>query len=249
MRPYETEKIVHVLARIAAAKESAVHHRENKYEWPDDRRKETQDSLRQALPWLDDLGLINTRHFCEKFANEITSLDIRAAESQADTVREQLYLELTQRKFFVLHLEHVKYYTGPALFGELVATNFSTSDREGLQAGKCFALGRNTACVYHLMRAMEVGIKSLATALNVSKGPNWGDYLKDIERELKTPSSPRTPEDRVFFAECAAQFGHVKNAWRNPVMHIEETYEEEQAQDIFNAVKAFLRHLATRLKE
>ena len=41
----------------------------------------------------------------------------------------------------------------------------------------------------------------------------------------------------------------VKDAWRNPTMHVEITYTEEMALDVFRHVQAFMRHLATKLSE
>ncbi|MGB9121887.1 MAG: hypothetical protein WCE73_14790, partial [Candidatus Angelobacter sp.] len=80
---------------------------------------------------------------------------------------------------------------------------------------------------------------------------DWGRQLQDINTELEKKyksAGARTPDEQ-FFSESASQIGHVKNAWRNPTMHIDRRYNEEVSLDIFNAVKALMRHLATRLKE
>ena len=41
----------------------------------------------------------------------------------------------------------------------------------------------------------------------------------------------------------------VKDAWRNPTMHVRIDYTEEQALDIYGNVRGFMQHLATRLSE
>jgi len=41
----------------------------------------------------------------------------------------------------------------------------------------------------------------------------------------------------------------VRIAWRNPTMHIENSYSPERAEEILIGVRALMRHLATRLSE
>jgi hypothetical protein len=48
-----------------------------------------------------------------------------------------------------------------------VTTNFSSTSFDIEEAGKCFATGRNTATVMHLMRVMEIGLKAAAIGMNV----------------------------------------------------------------------------------
>ncbi len=38
---------------------------------------------------------------------------------------------------------------------------------------------------------------------------------------------------------------HVKQAWRNSTMHPKETCTSEQAKEVFDAVRVFMRQLAT----
>lgn len=98
------------------------------------------------------------------------------------------------------------------------------------------------------MRALESALQLLAKRLGVKRKNNWQQYLVGIEDVLKQRYTPRS-KNRIFYSECAAQLSHVKNAWRNPTMHIEKTYTHKHTEDIFNAVKALLRQFATKLKE
>jgi hypothetical protein len=45
-----------------------------------------------------------------------------------------------------------------------------------------------------------------------------------------------------------AKLRAVKDAWRNPTVHLERNYDEKQAIAVFNAVGAFMRHLSTKLQ-
>jgi len=142
-------------------------------------------------------------------------------------------------------------------FGDTVAKQFPSIGVEIEEAAKCLALERNTACVFHLMRAMEVGLRSLGKALNdptldPARNPNWETILRRCDAELKKPLKDRSPEwstDDEFFSAATANLRAVKDAWRNPSMHVGSIYDNERALDVFNAVKAFMRHLATKLCE
>ena len=125
------------------------------------------------------------------------------------------------------------------------------------EAAKCLALRRSTACVFHLMRVMEVGIKAVARCLGIpdpTKGSekNWGKILKKIKDEIDNRNAAKSwkkAKDQEFFLASHAHLDVVREAWRNPTMHVENKYTEEEAEDIFAAVKSFMRKLATRLSE
>jgi hypothetical protein len=161
--------------------------------------------------------------------------------------------ELTHRLVMVLPVGRMNYFdSSEAIFSTAVRDNFLAAEHDMKEAGKCFALGRYTACVFHLMRVMEAGMNALGKPLGVSVVKNWQTTLRDIEIEIKNRNVNPTPDwklDEPFYAEAATHFRMVKDAWRTHTMHIKERYDEERAQDIFNSVSAFMRHLATRLHE
>ncbi len=129
------------------------------------------------------------------------------------------------------------------LFGEKICEKFGSEDLE--EAALCLSLGRNTACVFHLMRAMECSVKVLGSKLcidNVDK--EWGKILSDISSKIQ--AMPKG-EARDRWSECHANLYHVKQAWRNKTMHPKRTYTDEQAHDVLKAVKAFLAQLVTLL--
>jgi hypothetical protein len=143
------------------------------------------------------------------------------------------------------------------LFGGDVHGRFLAANDDIEEAGKCTGLGRDTACVFHLMRVMEVGLRSLGKSLNnpnldPARNPSWETILRPCDEELKKPLNRRCPEwqtDELFFSTATANLRAVKDAWRNPTMHVERRYNHEEAGDVWNAVRAFMRHLATKLSE
>lgn len=125
------------------------------------------------------------------------------------------------------------------------------------EAGKCLALGRPTACVFHLMRVMEVGIKALARCLNIPDPTkpaqrNWGFVLGAISAGMdqKWPSSAsRLSGDGALFEELLASLDAVKNPQRNATMHVEKKYTDDEAEEIFVGVRGFMKKLAARCDE
>jgi hypothetical protein len=139
------------------------------------------------------------------------------------------------------------------LFDSVIYQHFPNAWKEFQSAGKCYAYGENTACAFHLQRALEWGLKSLAVQLGKRfDRNNWGKHLEDIEKELKAryaAAAARTSEEK-FYSESAVQFGHMKVAWRNPTMHVEAKYDEGEAAYLLTTVEKFMEHLArNNLKE
>jgi hypothetical protein len=161
--------------------------------------------------------------------------------------------ELSSRIVMVLPVDKTTYFLHTEeIFSDIVRNSFSSATYEMDEASRCFALGRNTACVFHLMRIMETGLNAVGSPFGVSVTNNWHSTLKDIENAIKERNIRQTPDWRAeepFYAEAVTHFRMVKDAWRNHTMHINKRYDEERAKDILNSVAAFMRHLATRLHE
>jgi hypothetical protein len=169
----------------------------------------------------------------------------------AERLQADLHSELKGKNFYGIEGRRIQYLEQPALFGEEVFANFVSANNDIYEAGMCLAFERGTACVMHLSRIAEVGLRVLAAELGVSSQNDWGKYLSGIEKELANrfkTSGARTANEQ-FFAEAHITLDAVRRAWRNPSMHIEKTYSIDQAEAVFGSVRSFMRHLATRLKE
>jgi len=141
-----------------------------------------------------------------------------------------------------------------SLFGEQVANAFPSAEQDIKHAGNCLAFDEWTASVFHSMRILEIGLTVLAKSLEVNTDRQEWEYLIDhTQNKIKTISEATHGKDwrvdQQFYSEAALQFRYFKNAWRNHVMHVRDTYDEERAETIFRHVKEFMTHLATKLKE
>jgi hypothetical protein len=164
--------------------------------------------------------------------------------------------EFGTRYVLVVPPAMVRHYDPPApAFGEGVRTKFSSAAFEITEAGKCLALRRDTAAVFHLMRVMEVGIRSVARCLSAPDPTkpaerNWGAILRAINTAITDRRGNwKYPDDAEFFEGVYVSLDKIRNLWRNATMHVEKQYTEEEAKDILEAVRAFMGKLACRLGE
>jgi hypothetical protein len=169
-------------------------------------------------------------------------------------LKERLVDEMESMVFFSIEKNRQPLLVDKNPFGTEIADAFPSAIIDIEEAGKCLAFERATACVFHLMRVMEVGLRVFGDTLKLPASTNrtWDSILKKCDEECQKPFAQKSSEwksDEPFFAGATAMLHSVKDAWRNPTMHVEKVYTEEQAEEIWNAVRGFMRHLATKLKE
>jgi hypothetical protein len=181
--------------------------------------------------------------------DDVGASTIRAALSD---LRLRLTDELNEREFLYVPPERVGFYKEQMLFGQDVNDRFPSAidDIEG--AGKCLALGEGTACVLHCMRVMEVGLRALAGSLGVPYAPSWESYLGQIAARIgakRKTKGVKWRRDEKFYAGISGDLMTVKQAWRNPTMHVGRKYSIDEAEEIFIAVRRFMKVLATKCCE
>lgn len=169
--------------------------------------------------------------------------------------------ELMDVEAFVLDKSEQRYFDPKEpLFGAKFASDFQTDGVFELdEAAKCFALGRPTACVFHVMRLMEVALEAIRKCLAIpdpikDAERNWGVILRKVKEAIDPPkgASPRTwsaPTEKALFEEIYVSLDAVRNAWRNATMHVEKKYTDEEAEHILIAARGFIKKVADRMNE
>jgi hypothetical protein len=160
--------------------------------------------------------------------------------------------ELETKLVLIMPNDKVRFFQqNEHLFSQDVLNKFPNNIDDLVESGNCFALGRYTACVFHLMRVMEVGVQKFGDKLGVSlvtamgKDKMWHNLLEEANKVIKQLSnSSTTNQQSKVYAGIAANLYNVKLAWRNEVMHPKATYSEDEAESVFIASKAFLTELA-----
>lgn len=260
MRQFEIRLLVSV-AQMLGQLEVLVY-KQDLYPDKDATLKKTRDdvgaTLQKLLGILDSFDLPYARAQVERIVSNLERYpNHKELSDQFGVLVDRITDELDQKPCYLIAAERVKFYNGRHLFGEDVDRAFPSAMLDIEEAGKCYAVGRGTACVFHLMRVMEVGLRALATSLNdvsldPKTNPTWERILSRGDKELQKPLKDRAEEWRVddlFFSTATANLRAVKDAWRNSTMHVEISYDDERAFDVWNAVRAFMRHLARKLTD
>jgi hypothetical protein len=168
--------------------------------------------------------------------------------------------EMSGRCFMYIAPESAKYWPkmkSPNLFGDEVAKAFPSAFYDISQSGICLAVGLSTACVFHLMRVLEIALGVLGSKFGVSLiHTNWAPAIEQIESKIREmhrdpvwKSLPDCKEQQEFYSQAASQFGLLKDAWRNYTMHSRGKYTEGEAEQILRNVKTFVGKLAEKLSE
>jgi len=231
-------------------------HYNNEWQRPDPvvSKQSKQDYTKLFMAFKQEcekLGLLTSIDTSQKIIRLLTSKELGLSEIDVlgQELMGRLCVELKSRIFFSIELENMKFLLEKHQFGNEVNEAFPTTNIDIEEAGKCLALDRYTACVFHLMRVMEVGIKSIGNYIKIPelsdiKNKSWESILRICNTYLKESKS----KDQ-FLIETVAMLHSVKDAWRNPTMHAENIYIKERAMDVWNAVRSFMQQLSTKLHE
>jgi hypothetical protein len=189
---------------------------------------------------------------------KMLKLTFNAAYWEMKELREAIDNELYKRKALLLAEDDNKYFNKQQPFGQIVYGNFESARKDIREACNCYALDRPTACVFHLTRALEAGLKALAVYIGAPfadiNSENWETIINGIEGEIKrirqNPRSSQKASDLEFYSGAAKQFRYFKEHWRNPIDHFRGSYDKPQALSALSHVGEFMRHIADRgLKE
>lgn len=166
--------------------------------------------------------------------------------------------ELKPKVFLYLPSERSSYVDKTRLNLAVEAQKFPRAVGEIEQALRCYAYGLGTPAVFHAMRAAEIGVQAMATALGVTFSypielAEWGKIVGEIEPKINAlkagPRDAQKDADLKFYSEAASQFRHFNNGWRIRVSHARESYSDDQAREVIEHVRSFFETLAERLSE
>lgn len=137
------------------------------------------------------------------------------------------------------------------------------SAQKDIEAGvDCYALGHNTACVFHMMRAAEAGLRAIARERGVRtvrrrtplEWGTWGDVFTAIETALEgikqATAGPKKDGALAFYNSALSDLRALQDLYRDRTVHLRaEGYDDGQAQSAMTRVRHLLGTLAMRLTE
>ena len=175
--------------------------------------------------------------------------DAQKAAAIVTEIQARLVDELEGHLVLAVKWNKKDYYGQEQLFGEAVALRFPDASFDIKEAGNCYAVGRYTACVFHLMRALEIGLGVFGTEFGLTLGhTNWHPFIEQIESRIRDlGKAAKTSDEKTkheFYAQTASSFMFLKDAWRNHTAHARGKYTEEEAETILRNVRSFMQKLA-----
>ena len=190
---------------------------------------------------------------CTRLRLETAKLSIeRAISDPPRTSREfDIYTgilmdELRSQLFLFVPSERSAYYDS-----DPKVPAFPISSKELTRAGNCFAVSEFTACVFHAMRSVELGLD--AVRLNLGMPPrdinqrSWGNICNDIKVGIADKGKSWAKQDT--YSAIHATLVSVKDAWRNQTMHVASSYDEGDSRLILENTKFFITRLSGVMDE
>lgn len=109
------------------------------------------------------------------------------------------------------------------------------------EAGRCLVYERSTAAGFHMLRSVELTIRQYLLAVPGFVMPplnrqNWGEYLK----LLGDNGASRDVTDHLH---------NIKDNYRNPLMHPEDTLEIDEAVSLFGVAQSMNEMLIADMKK
>jgi len=169
--------------------------------------------------------------------------------SRFDSLSSVIHSELENRLFYTIEVDKQDYCKSTWLLDTPVPEHFPKAFSELQGAGRCFAYGESTAAVFHLMRAIDSGLRLVYQSLGESyDARNWDGIAKKIESEMTKKYQAKAQhwrDEEPFYSEILTDIRAISRAHRNPVLHeVERNYSDADAKYLLEVSVAFMSHLA-----
>jgi hypothetical protein len=183
--------------------------------------------------------------------HRFTAQNYGSAMGHLNVLAEYLGIDFAEKYLLVLDPANVRHFE-QSLMGEKVEAAFVDAIYDLAEAGKCLALERSTAAVFHLMRAMETAVRILGQKLQATvvnehgETLAWGILVANIKPKIE--ALPRGPKQDEWL-KLHALLHSVNRAFRTKTAHPAQKYTQEEAENASNATKAFMQEMAERLSD
>jgi hypothetical protein len=169
-----------------------------------------------------------------------------------ETVMTVLKSELSVILFRAIPKEKARYCDPKWLTDGILFTKYPDTVDEIQKAGRCFAYGENTACVFHLMRVTDFYLRKVADSLNVPyESRTWqaiGEKITKLMEQKYQTKSDDWKKQEPFYAEILTDIQAIGRGHRNPALHeLEKKYDEREAAYLLTVIESFARHVAGRV--
>lgn len=191
----------------------------------------------------------------ERFTGEMLARELQGLEGQ-------MIQALGKRKFAYIPPPNDKYFERDELFGKEVFEAFGKAQADIKDAGNSFAASLYTACVFHLMRASEHGLRALARKLKVKishkhqliplEYGEWDKIITAITAKIgaarNSANTPKRAHLLEIYSDANQHCLFMKDIWRNTASHARKAYTHNEALAAMERVRDFFQFLARGMK-
>ena len=249
MKKYHAHKIFDIQFLIAAYRFEEI---ADRVERDEPLGKEDIKTISMHLRGLaDDFEFLNLG-FTLKYLNDIQKKIISAPitfnefDREIEILSGRIDHQIEELVFGFIPKEKGHFFEAEKLFGNTVFDNFPSAREEIKEAGNCYALNVNTACVFHLMRVVEIGARAMywqmtkrknvviekykkGAAKKMSKSIpmelcDWNTLIKGFNIALEKLEAGKSKsiiknQNHAYFNRLVKIFDNFRSGWRNVISH------------------------------
>jgi hypothetical protein len=177
-------------------------------------------------------------------------------------IRRVMQSEMEKREFFCIPPPLNDYYEKEKPLGDAVYKAYPSARFDLTEAASCIACNRNVASAFHLMRAVEVGIRELGRDRQIQFALNgtiefkqWGEIIRQLEDAVmhiqNWQNSHVKDEAHKFYNKALFEIRAFNDGWRRHAAHVRPhpEIETDEAIALWGHVSRFLGTLAAKISE
>ena len=222
-------------------------------------------ALLLALNGVSPTVLAHIKDLGQHFSEISSGLDGSYILSHLETIRSMVGKELESRKFLYIPEADDAFLEKDQLFGTGVYDVFPDARADLTSAGTAFAMELYTACVFHLMRVAEHGLRKLARHMKVKithrtplkttlvqlEYADWGTVVTEIKKKITAtrllPRGPKKQRQLETYSNAADHCEYIRDIWRNTASHTREPYIKAEAVLAMDRIRDFMQFLSSSL--
>jgi hypothetical protein len=197
---------------------------------------------------LANLEMTYSQNQVETAIAAVNRMDWEIASREIDQLLRRILEELKARSF--RYVDKPSYEFGLWLMNPDLRSVASHPDiRPEIEAaGRCYAYGESTACIFHLMRVIDYGLRLVAASLGIAyDARSWDGIGKAIEKKMREKYGDKTDDWKAsepFYAEILTDIQAISRGHRNEALHeLEKKYDEREAQYLLTVATGFIQHV------
>ncbi|MFZ0050282.1 MAG: hypothetical protein WAK96_00775 [Desulfobaccales bacterium] len=226
---------------------------------PLENRKRFSDTLKMITPDCEQLQLDGSLKLIKSIKDKLAYISLGDLQHSIVMLRELIESELDECLLLHIPEDRSGWFNKQDAFGPEVSKAYVKAMPDIKEAGNCFAVGLYTACVFHLMRVAEYGLRALAKERGITikhkplEWAEWGTLIREIEKTIdsleKAHAGPEKDAALNFYRGAIGEFRAFKDVYRNPAMHPRKIYDKHEAGGAIQHVSGFMKKLSAHITE